>query len=383
MYFVVQLLSYPVCFVVQLLSYPVCFVVQLLSYPVNFAGKLLLKLVNFGWELLLNSVNFGVQLLEKVVNFGGQELLGLENFDSQVLLWLQNFLEQVSLTLKNFGWQVKNLCGQLVNWFERINHWFHIALPYLITIALFRALYIYYCYLRARKLVEEEEARKLKELLKREEAERIRLAELEKRKKQRVEEMREAQKKDLENTKLKEQIRAEVGKELSKLEETCHDMASVLRGLGITVSNGTSNEVRVAYKKALMKFHPDKTSQSDIRQQVEAEEKFKLISRMKDNAAEIIPQQPTPSSPRLDDTLNDLSIREEQQPSPSIPKLHVALHDIIIVALSLPLFIYCCYGRHGLLLKLIDLLTAECLTKVYHVLVEPTKVYSHKAFSIC
>ncbi|KAF3659963.1 hypothetical protein FXO38_12368 [Capsicum annuum] len=196
--------------------------------------------------------------------------------------WCAIAREGVSLTLKNFGWQVKNLCGQLVNWFERINHWFHIALPYLITIALFRALYIYYCYLRARKLVEEEEARKLKELLKREEAERIRLAELEKRKKQRVEEMREAQKKDLENTKLKEQIRAEVGKELSKLEETCHDMASVLRGLGITVSNGTGNEVRVAYKKALMKFHPDKTSQSDIRQQVEAEEKFKLISRMKD-----------------------------------------------------------------------------------------------------
>jgi len=42
---------------------------------------------------------------------------------------------------------------------------------------------------------------------------------------------------------LKEQIRAEVRKELSKLEMTCHDMASVLHGLGITVGNGTSHEV--------------------------------------------------------------------------------------------------------------------------------------------
>ncbi|KAM1065307.1 hypothetical protein ACFX13_021198 [Malus domestica] len=41
------------------------------------------------------------------------------------------------------------------------------------------------------------------------------------------------------------------------------------------------NEVRAAYKRALLKFHPD-PSRSDIRQQVEAEEKFKLISRMKE-----------------------------------------------------------------------------------------------------
>ncbi|KAM3359222.1 hypothetical protein P3S68_022155 [Capsicum galapagoense] len=131
-------------------------------------------------------------------------------------------------------------------------------------------------------LAGEDVAKKLKEFLRRKEAESIRLSELEKRQKQRVEEMRETQKKDLENMKLKEQIRAEVGKEISKIEMTCRDMASVLRGLGITVGNGTSREVCVAYKKALMKFHPDKTSRSDIRQQVEAEEKFKLISRMKD-----------------------------------------------------------------------------------------------------
>ncbi|KAH0756181.1 hypothetical protein KY290_026451 [Solanum tuberosum] len=130
--------------------------------------------------------------------------------------------------------------------------------------------------------IQAQEAKKMKLLLKRKKAESMRLLEMEKRQKQRVEEMRETQKKDVENMNLKEQIRAEVRKELSKLEMTCHDMASVLHGLGITVGNGTSHEVRVAYKKALLKFHPDRASQSDLQQQVEAEEKFKLISRMKD-----------------------------------------------------------------------------------------------------
>ncbi|XP_015164757.1 uncharacterized protein [Solanum tuberosum] len=127
-----------------------------------------------------------------------------------------------------------------------------------------------------------EEAKKLKLMLRRKKAESTRLLEIEKRQMQRVEEMRETQKKDVENTNLKEQIRFEVWKEHSKLEMTCHDMASVLCGLGITVGDGTSHEVRVSYKKALLKFHPDRTSRSDIRQQVEAEETFKLISRMKD-----------------------------------------------------------------------------------------------------
>ncbi|KAH0643396.1 hypothetical protein KY289_034370 [Solanum tuberosum] len=130
--------------------------------------------------------------------------------------------------------------------------------------------------------IQAEEAKKLKLMLRRKKAESMRLLEIEKRQMQRVEEMRETQKKDVENTNLKEQIRFEVWKELSKLEMTCHDMASVLCGLGINVGDGTNHEVRVAYKKALLKFHPDRSSQSDIRQQVEAEETFKLISRMKD-----------------------------------------------------------------------------------------------------
>jgi len=40
--------------------------------------------------------------------------------------------------------------------------------------------------------------------------------------------------------------------------------------------------VHTAYKRALLRFHPDRASKTDIRQQVEAEEKFKLISRMKE-----------------------------------------------------------------------------------------------------
>ncbi|KAM7468449.1 hypothetical protein LguiB_016011 [Lonicera macranthoides] len=139
---------------------------------------------------------------------------------------------------------------------------------------------------RQRELqIQAEEAQHLRRLRKRRKAETIRLLDMEKRQKQRVEEIRETQKKDEENMNLKERLRAEVRKELHKLEVMCSDMASLLRGLGIVVDGGLhplSQEVRVAYKRALLNFHPDRASQSDIRQQVEAEEKFKLISRMKD-----------------------------------------------------------------------------------------------------
>lgn len=139
---------------------------------------------------------------------------------------------------------------------------------------------------RQRELqVQAEEAQKMRQLRKREKAESMRLLDMERRQKQRVEEMREIQKKDEENMNLKEQLRAEVRKELNQLEIKCRDMASLLRGLGIQVGGGfqpQAHEVRAAYKRALLSFHPDRASGSDIRQLVEAEEKFKLISRMKD-----------------------------------------------------------------------------------------------------
>ncbi|GMY25801.1 hypothetical protein FCV25MIE_21043 [Fagus crenata] len=112
-----------------------------------------------------------------------------------------------------------------------------------------------------------------------------RLLDMQRRQKQRVEEVRETQKKDEENMNLKEQFRVEISKELNKLEMTCIDMASLLRGLGIHVGGGSyplSQEVHTAYKRAVLKFHPDRASKTDIYQQVEAEEKFKLISRMKE-----------------------------------------------------------------------------------------------------
>ncbi|KAI3885242.1 hypothetical protein MKW98_002634 [Papaver atlanticum] len=127
-----------------------------------------------------------------------------------------------------------------------------------------------------------EEAQRLK---KRRRAETARLLDMEKRQKQRLEEMRQTQKKDVETRNLKEEIRAKVRKELDKVEKLYYDMASLLRYLGINVRGGAHpmlREVHTAYKQALLKFHPDRASRNNIREQVEAEEKFKLISRLKE-----------------------------------------------------------------------------------------------------
>ncbi|KAF9677247.1 hypothetical protein SADUNF_Sadunf08G0088100 [Salix dunnii] len=137
---------------------------------------------------------------------------------------------------------------------------------------------------RQRQLkIQSEEAQRLR---KRRKAETLRILDMERRQKQRVEEMRETQKKDEENLNIKERFRVEVRNELHGLEVTCIDMASLLRALGIHVDGGFKplpSQVHAAYKRALLKFHPDRASKTDIRQQVEAEEKFKLISRMKEN----------------------------------------------------------------------------------------------------
>ncbi|KAL4567993.1 hypothetical protein LXL04_023592 [Taraxacum kok-saghyz] len=133
--------------------------------------------------------------------------------------------------------------------------------------------------------IQAEEAQNARRLAKRKKAESMRLLDMERRQKLRVEEIRETQKKDEENMNLKEEYRTEVRKELQKLEVMCGDMASLLRGLGIQVGDSSCplpHEVRAAYKRALLSFHPDRACASDMRQQVEAEEKFKLISRMKD-----------------------------------------------------------------------------------------------------
>ncbi|GAU41018.1 hypothetical protein TSUD_178580 [Trifolium subterraneum] len=99
----------------------------------------------------------------------------------------------------------------------------------------------------------------------------------------------------------KEKLREEILKKLGQLERQCPDMTSLLRGLGIKVGESLrpspneasyvylllcickkGREVQAAYKCARIKFHPDRASKTDISKQVEAEEKFKFISQMKD-----------------------------------------------------------------------------------------------------
>ncbi|KAL3830595.1 hypothetical protein ACJIZ3_019397 [Penstemon smallii] len=136
--------------------------------------------------------------------------------------------------------------------------------------------------------IQAEEAQHLRLMLKRRKAESMRLLDMERRQKQRVEEMRITQKKDAENMNLKEVMRAKIIKDLKRLELSCHSLASLLHALGIHMGgwpNPSPQEVQTAYKRALLTFHPDRTSKTDIRQQVEAEEKFKLINRSKEKFA--------------------------------------------------------------------------------------------------
>ncbi|CAA0325130.1 unnamed protein product [Arabidopsis thaliana] len=144
---------------------------------------------------------------------------------------------------------------------------------------------------RQRQLqIQADEAQKQR---KRRKLENMRKLEMERRQKERVEEVRETQKKDEENMNMKEKVRAEITKSLKLLELKSFNMAALLRGLGIQVGGGISplpNEVHAAYKRAVLKFHPDRASRGgDIKQQVEAEEKFKLIARMKDKFKLIAP----------------------------------------------------------------------------------------------
>ncbi|CAM6098295.1 unnamed protein product [Calypogeia fissa] len=87
---------------------------------------------------------------------------------------------------------------------------------------------------------------------------------------------------------LRDQLRGQVRTELERVAANCLDFATLLRKLGVPVEGGSqpsTQQVNAAYKKALFKFHPDRavaSSQGEPRKQVEAEEKFKLIQRLKD-----------------------------------------------------------------------------------------------------
>lgn len=127
--------------------------------------------------------------------------------------------------------------------------------------------------------IQAEQAKEAKRLRKRKKAEALRLLDMEKRQKQRLEEVRESQRKSEEAIQLKEQSRGAVRMELENMERRYNDMSSILRALGIPVEGG---EVKAAYKQACLKFHPDRVSRNDIYQQVRAEETFKFISRLKE-----------------------------------------------------------------------------------------------------
>jgi hypothetical protein len=143
-----------------------------------------------------------------------------------------------------------------------------------------------------RHLELQRQAEEARQLWKRKRSEVARKLEMERRQKQRLEEMRENQKKDEETMHLKDQLRGQVRAELEQVASQCKDMASLLRHLGIHVEGGAfpfSQQVNAAYKQALLRFHPDRASKRGLRQQVEAEETFKLISRLKDTLLPVAP----------------------------------------------------------------------------------------------
>lgn len=119
---------------------------------------------------------------------------------------------------------------------------------------------------------------------KRRKVEAERKMEMEFRQRQRLEEIRQTHQKEEQNLGYKEQVRGRVRAELERVATTCKDMATLLRRLGVPVDGGilpTTQQVNAAYKKALLRFHPDRMAKSEPLHQVEAEETFKLISRMK------------------------------------------------------------------------------------------------------
>lgn len=74
-----------------------------------------------------------------------------------------------------------------------------------------------------------------------------------------------------------ERIKDEIHKQLHQKYQRC-DVCATMQALGINVAGGTEQDVRKAYKKAALKFHPDRNRQADLRTQVHAEVAWGLIS---------------------------------------------------------------------------------------------------------
>ncbi|PWA65575.1 ulp1 protease family, C-terminal catalytic domain-containing protein [Artemisia annua] len=80
---------------------------------------------------------------------------------------------------------------------------------------------------------------------------------------------------------LKEQYRIEVRDRLTRLERRSFNFRSFLANVGLHIAEA-DYEIKSAYKKAAKIFHPDRAPKDDLYKQVEAEETFKVIQRMKD-----------------------------------------------------------------------------------------------------
>lgn len=77
------------------------------------------------------------------------------------------------------------------------------------------------------------------------------------------------------------ELRQKAQSNLMEKVKGCEDIESVLLALGMEVPGGkfaNNAQLVAAYRKALYKFHPDRTHHLDLYTKVEAEEKFKILN---------------------------------------------------------------------------------------------------------
>jgi hypothetical protein len=97
----------------------------------------------------------------------------------------------------------------------------------------------------------------------------------------RVATFREAQEKGDEEARSAESIREEFRREWSAKVASLN-LAQTLECFGVAVEGGAhanAKQLRSAYRKALLRFHPDRQGAKALRERVTAEERFKILSQ--------------------------------------------------------------------------------------------------------